>query len=244
MLKNRTLGLILVLITVFIGLAGVRADEIPLAEDNEDKVEKDPQEQVWTEFVEKFNTEEFIESLEELGIKNSKIVSTENSLKATLSVDGQTYTTNFKYEDGIITYVVGSNEYIMFIDKIWIERCLDTIVTLKSYDNTKLKNWLDNNYKKLNIQNDGIEYSMEDIVYNEKNSLIESGKAYTIFTSFKIDLKNGIKTYSNVDLKDNVVANPDTGVSNSLIVVVLIALLVIGLITYIRIKKYSKFPQV
>ena len=235
MFKRRSIGFILVLVAMFIGLTGIKAAEDPLEESDK----KTPQEQAWEEFTKKFSSNEYIDSLKELGMENPKIQSTEDSLKITTTANGQTYTTNFTYEDGVIKYVAGSNEYEMFVDTIWINNCLNTIVEIKGYDSQKLQKWLDDNHKKLNIEKDGIQYSQKDVVYSEKSDLIEANVAHTIFTSFEMDIYNGMKTYT----ENNVVENPDTGVSNNLILVVLMAVLVVGVITYIKIKKYSKFPQ-
>ena len=224
---------------MFIGLTGIKAAEDPLEESDK----KTPQEQAWEDFTKKFSSNKYIDSLEELGIKNPKIQSTEDSLKITTTADGQTYTTNFTYEDGVIKYVAGSNEYEMFVDTIWINNCLNTIVELKGYDSQRLQKWLDDNHKKLNIEKDGIQYSQKDVVYSEESDFIKANDPHTIFTSFEMDIYNGMKTYTNVEAENNVVENPDTGVSNNLILVVLMAVLVVGVITYIKIKKYSKFPQ-
>ena len=195
----------------------------------------------WEKFVEAFKTNEYAKEFIE-GDSGITITHTDNSLTVTMldTEENKTYVTKFTYDSktGIVTYVPIENVTIdnvadAFLDSIWILNTVYAISDVKGYDVEKVEAWLET-VKNPTIAKDGIEFTSKEFSYNEEGEGVSVSGTIEYFTSYKLDIINGLKTFNNTSKP---VTNPSTGISFP-IIFVLIAL-VFGFGVYlIRNKKY------
>ena len=63
------------------------------------------------------------------------------------------------------------------------------------------------------------------------------------FDSFKLDIKNGIKSFNTTeDKKEETVENPKTG-NFTQYGIITVAIIAVGTLGYVSIRKFNKFPQ-
>ena len=195
----------------------------------------------WEKFVEAFKTNEYAKEFIE-GDSGITITHTDNSLTVTMldTEENKTYVTKFTYDSktGIVTYVPIENVTIdnvadAFLDSIWILNTVYAISDVKGYDVEKVEAWLET-VENPTIAKDGIEFTSKEFSYNEEGEGVSVSGTIEYFTSYKLDIINGLKTFNNTSKP---VTNPSTGISFP-IIFVLIAL-VFGFGVYlIRNKKY------
>lgn len=210
-------------------------------------------ETIWNNFVAKYKTTEFIKTL----IDGENITSTDSTLKILFNDGTNTLTTNFTYADGVVEYVPSNNEDNAIVDSLWVINCIYALAELKGYDIDKLSEWLDED-REYTLAVDGIELKTEEFTTTDESEFGESTLTIDKILSFKLDIKNGLKTFSNKveeakkdevvdeslnEVVDEVVENPKTGDATRYIILSLGTLLVIGTLIYMKIRKYSKFPQ-
>lgn len=198
-------------------------------------------ETLWDKFIEEFKNTEIFKTMEEPETNTVDIESTSDSLKVVLSIGTNSWTTNFKYANGIITYVPSDNDEDISIDGIWSLNCLYALSNIKGYDFEKVSNWLKED-RQFTLATDGIEFEIKDVIEEINSSEAHGIGTVTTYSSFKLDIKNGLKTFSNEeDKKDEVAENPKTG--NYYSYGILCAVALIGGSSYLVIRKRSKFPK-
>lgn len=207
------------------------------------------EETLWNNFVEAFKKTELVKTLEEPESNSVNITNTSDSLKVVMSDGTNSWTTDFTYADGVVTFVPSNNEDNALVDGLWVANCIYALAELKGYDVDKLSEWLDED-KAYTLAVDGIELETEEFTTTDENELGTSTLTTDKILSFKLDIKNGLKTFSNkVEedqkdvVEDEVVENPKTGDATRYIILGLGASLVIGTVAYMKSRKYSKFPQ-
>lgn len=207
------------------------------------------EETLWNNFVEAFKKTELVKTLEEPESNSVNITNTSDSLKVVMSDGTKSWTTDFTYADGVVTFVPSNNEDNALVDGLWVANCIYALAELKGYDVDKLSEWLDED-KAYTLAVDGIELETEEFTTTDENELGTSTLTTDKILSFKLDIKNGLKTFSNkVEedqkdvVEDEVVENPKTGDATRYIILGLGASLVIGTVAYMKSRKYSKFPQ-
>lgn len=192
-------------------------------------------------FVNTFKTTETYKWLSESN--TIKVESTSNSLKITTTNENGNWITNFTYENGILNYIPSAKEDNLFMDSIWISNCLETIRTIKGYDYDQLLAYLDSKIN-LTIKNDGIEYINEEMTITEDNEVVSGSITFDKFDSFKLDIVNGIKNFKAKTTTDTTytgtTSNPDTGINISILSILIIPIIIMGIITFSKIKNKSK----
>lgn len=196
-------------------------------------------ETLWNNYVEKFKNTSFIKELITSG-NTINITSTENTLKVELNDGTNSYVTNFTYSNGILKYVANSDENSALIDSVWILNSIMALSDLKGYDIEKVLEYLENS-KNLTLEKNGVSYSSRKITQEESNETVSVSISGEIFTSFELDIKNGLTNF-NQKVENTTVKNPKTGIYFG--IGILTILLIGSVITYISISKKSKFPQV
>lgn len=152
-------------------------------------------ESIWDKFVEKFKDTELVKSFNDTKTK-VQIESTTNSLTVILTDETSSYTTKFTYENGIITYVPSDTDEKSFVDSVWVLNSLYALADLKGYDIDNVSQWMEKNKdKSLNIKDDGLEFDTKEYIYEDETEGASVSVSGTIFTSFKLDVKNGLKSY-------------------------------------------------
>lgn len=198
-------------------------------------------ETLWDKFIEEFKNTEIFKTMEEPETNTVDIESTSDSLKVVLSIGTNSWTTNFKYANGIVTYVPSDNDEDISIDGIWSLNCLYALSNIKGYDFEKVSNWLKED-RQFTLATDGIEFEIKDVIEEINSSEAHGIGTVTTYSSFKLDIKNGLKTFSNEeDKKDEVAENPKTG--NYYAYGILCAVALVGGSSYLVIRKRSKFPK-
>ncbi|MCM1370334.1 MAG: hypothetical protein NC181_00375 [Clostridium sp.] len=208
------------------------------------------EDKLWNNFVSKYKTTDLVKMLSEGEDTTINITSTDDTLKIEFTNGADTTTTNFTYSNGIVAYTppINATDNNLIMDNMWVTNCIYAIADLKGYDIEKLITWLGEN-ENPNLATHGIEIKTEkntihledvsDVNINTGSITLTTGK----ILSFKLDIKNGLKITNTEEKKDTVVKNPETGDKSSIIVFASIATLLIGTVAYIKLKKYSKFPQ-
>lgn len=193
---------------------------------------------LWQKFTDKFKTTDLVKELKEVSGNEVNFISTLDSLKVMLKSDGKEYVTNFTYSNGVLTYVPSSTDEEKIVDSIWIHNCVLALSNMKGYDYKKVVEWL-NERTDFKLATDGIEFTLKDLNISSGDSSVTLESA---FTAFKLDIKNGLKDFkTSNDNKEETVENPKTGLEVLGLGTLLI--LCIGSIIYIKMRKYSKFPQ-
>lgn len=215
------------------------------------------EDELWDKFVEKYKSTELIKSYED-SEATVEITSTENSLKVVLTNETKSWTTNFTYEDGILTYVPSNNEESMMKEGIFVSNAIYALADLYEYDIEQLKAWLkENDPKDFTLEKDGVEVKLIKIEQESNGSSISVETP----SSFKLDLKSGLKSFEkylneeNKEEKEEIktenkkeentskdkVENPKTGMNLGFGILILVILM--GGIGYFLIRKQSKFPK-
>lgn len=185
---------------------------------------------IWEKFVEKYKNTDLIKGLK-TDSSDVEITSTDNSLTVKYTNEGVDYITNFKYENGILTYVKGSTDIELISSKEFIINAIKALCDLYGYDYSKATTWL-NDKTDLTISKDGIEYILKEINTSSESSI-------STYETFNLDIVNGLKTYSAY--LDEAAAQEKTGIATY----PLLALLVLssGIVIYRKVKNKNKFSQ-
>ena len=156
------------------------------------------------------------------------------------------WTTNFTYANGILTYVPSSSDEDKMIDSIWIGNAMSALATIKGYDQEKLSDWLESR-NDFDLIKDGVEFVEEEININESGNGVNLSMTSTVFSSFKLDIKNGLKTFKvennseNNNEQNETIKNPKTGLFTGIATVGTVGLLSFG--AYLILKKKNVFPN-
>ena len=159
------------------------------------------------------------------------------------NVNNTNWTISFKYADGILTYVPSTNEKDLIFADEFIYSCINVISEMKGYDADKLLSWL-SNQDNLTIDADGIQFSKKKVGKVNDSETLSGVVPDEYFDNFKLDIKNGIKTFKVVnDLPsvegDEITTNPKTG-SFIIGITALVCILSFGLCLYFTNKKIKQ----
>lgn len=204
------------------------------------------EDKIWKEFIEKFKNSDAVSQFIDDGYTvvfdydddylNIKLTNTEKN---------KTWTTSFEYADGIINYVPNTDNENLFLDSnYWIPNTLFVLSEMKGYDIDKLIFWLDDK-DNLTLINDGIEFNFKEIKITQNNQFVTGSITFDGVTSYKLDIKNGIKTYKvDNDLpsveSDEITTNPKTGSFIIIGITALVCILSFGLCLYFTNKKIKQ----
>ena len=201
------------------------------------------EDKIWKEFVNKLN--------DLLGSENNdtyKIIidSGDDFLDILVhnNVNNTNWTISFKYADGILTYVPSANEKDLIFADEFIYSCINVISEMKGYNTDKLLSWL-SNQDNLNIDTDGIQFSKKEVGKANDSETLSGVISDEYFDSFKLDIKNGIKTFkvvndSSSDKSDEITTNPKTGSVMIIGITALVCILSFGLCLYFTNKKIKQ----
>lgn len=160
------------------------------------------------------------------------------------NVNNTNWTISFKYADGILTYVPSTNEKDLIFADEFIYSCINVISEMKGYDADKLLSWL-SNQDNLTIDADGIQFSKKKVGKADDSETLSGVVPDEYFDNFKLDIKNGIKTFKVVnDLPsvegDEITTNPKTGSFIIIGITALVCILSFGLCLYFTNKKIKQ----
>lgn len=208
------------------------------------------EEELWNDFVEKFKNTELFKTVEESNTVS--ITNTDDSLKIVTNDGTNTITTNFTYVDGILTFVPSNNKDNILVDGIWVINCMYALSDLKGYDMDDLDEWYEDN-NEYTLANNGLELKEEKTTITNEGIILSVDK----IVLFKLDIKNGIKSFSNKEenpkddvdkvvdkSEDETIENPKTGSKVEIIVIAAITMFVIGSTISINMKKINKISRV
>ena len=97
----------------------------------------------------------------------------------------------------------------------------------------------------LNIDTDGIQFSKKEVGKANDSETLSGVISDEYFDSFKLDIKNGIKTFkvvndSSSDKSDEITTNPKTGSVMIIGITALVCILSFGLCLYFTNKKIKQ----
>lgn len=204
----------------------------------EDGIVVPEEDKVWKEFIEKFKNSDTVSQFKNDGFTvefeygddylNVKLIDTENN---------KSWTTSFKYADGIITYVSNANDENLFIDSnYWIPNTIYVLSEMKGYDADKLISWL-SEQNNLTLTSDGIEFNTKEMEITLDTQFATGTLNYDGFTNYKLDIMNGIKTFKvdndlPSDSDEEITTNPKTGSVMIIGITALVCILSFGLCLY------------
>jgi len=195
-------------------------------------------EKIWNNFVDKFKKTDLVETFEDGSLT---ITSTENSMRIeSIDSDNVSTITNFSYNKGILTLIPSNNDLDAFGQILWVGNSLIALSDLKNYDFDKLDKWLECvNPNELKLEKDGIEVKTEKFQYTEDENGLTVNMSGDKILSFKLDIKNGLKSFNPNNNSQKPVENPKTG--KNLGYGVLLIIILLSAVSYIIIRKKSKF---
>lgn len=207
----------------------------------------------WDKFVDKFKENDTIKYYEEDSSSKITINHDDKKMTITLTVNGETYTTQLNYNNGIVSYESAKNkkDEELFVDSLWTSVALQVWANKFNYDFEKLALILQSR-NDFTLAKDGIEFTSGKFNIEEVGSNFETTITGAYYSTLKFDLINGLSSYNEKipDTEDKdiptdtpEVENPETGNASRVIGITTVTILFIGLVAYIKVKKYSKFPQ-
>lgn len=159
---------------------------------------------------------------------------------------GEKYTTKFTYDNGIVTYVPlnANNSELMFVDSIWVANFIYALSQIQGADIEKINSWLDENAS-LTLEKAGIEIEYVDFNIEEDFENLDFSMSGTVCSKFKLDIRNGFKSFVNKDSvvendksNDEIYTNPQTGFPIGVFAIMFISLIV-GFFVYLKVEKYG-----
>lgn len=202
---------------------------------------------LWESFVDKFKNNTNLKSWAENANYTLDIAYTDDSLTVTtIGKDEEgndiNNTTNFTYQNGIVSHVAATSDFGKEIDGIFIlPVAIESFSTVKSYNLDEVYTWLEE-HQNATVANDGIEYKTISV---ENNEPVITTSFNGLISELKMDLRNGIKNFNKIEptttkTKD-IVENPNTG--NEIKIGLLSILTIAGIVGYYITEKKNKFPQ-
>ena len=189
----------------------IEEDKEETPSDSDDVDKEDSSKSNWDLLYEYFNDRVFDDMFD--SFEDITILKDDNTIDITYIVDGKTYEMQYTYNNGILIYSkIGSRQYDEYYNGLVYEFLVDRF----KYNVEKLSIYLERS-EGLTVEKDGIEYTFTEM-YTEKemeqkekefeeywNSLTEEEKQEQggaigignplVFSSLKVDLTNGVKTY-------------------------------------------------
>ena len=201
----------------------------------EDGIVVPEEDKIWKEFVNKLN---YLLVFEDNDTYRIIIDSGDDFLDILVhnNVNNTNWTISFKYADGILTYVPSANEKDLIFADEFIYSCINVISEMKGYDADKLLSWL-SNQDNLTIDADGIQFSKKKVDKVDDSETLNGVIPDKYFDSFKLDIKNGIKTFKvdndlPSDVDEEITDNPKTGSVMIIGITALVCILSFGLCLY------------
>lgn len=201
----------------------------------EDGIVVPEEDKIWKEFVNKLN---HLLVFEDNDTYRIIIDSGDDFLDILVhnNVNNTNWTISFKYADGILTYVPSTNEKDLIFADEFIYSCINVISEMKGYDADKLLSWL-SNQDNLTIDADGIQFSKKKVDKVDDSETLNGVIPDEYFDSFKLDIKNGIKTFKVdndllSDADEEITDNPKTGSVMIIGITALVCILSFGLCLY------------
>lgn len=201
----------------------------------EDGIVVPEEDKIWKEFVNKLN---YLLVFEDNDTYRIIIDSGDDFLDILVhnNVNNTNWTISFKYADGILTYVPSTNEKDLIFADEFIYSCINVISEIKGYDADKLLSWL-SNQDNLTIDADGIQFSKKKVDKVDDSETLNGVIPDEYFDSFKLDIKNGIKTFKvdndlPSDVDEEITDNPKTGSVMIIGITAIVCILSFGLCLY------------
>ena len=212
-------------VTVVMGVNGMLSNDVKWTSSNTSTI--------WEDFVSNVKNNELLKDNEDI-----KITDDEDSLELITANQTKKITLTFNYNNGIVSFEVDKSlvEEDLFVVSLYQSIIIEEFLEMFHYDKEKSSKYLEDN-PNLTIDKDGFEYILKNIKYVDDNGEIVGD----VLTSFKFDLINGLKNYqeNNNQYLDTPLENPpQTGLYYG--IAILSSLLIIGLITYKKIRKHNK----
>ena len=113
-----------------------------------------------------------------------------------------------------------------------------TLAQLKGYDIQKVHDWLEKK-EAYTLETDGIELKTKEITITEEDDAGSAELTVDKILSFSLDIKNGLKTFSNDTGSGDVVVNPKTGDITKYIILGLGVSIILGSVAYAKSRKYD-----
>lgn len=200
-------------------------------------------EMIWFDFKDAYFSTDYYSEIEDntvtVSIINREIVFVVNA------GNSDEYNFKFKYCDGLITYEPSNNnEYCDSIEYKYVLNAIYALAKLKNYNFDTLSEFLDSK-NNLTIDQDGIEYKEGECTSCVNDGTVTGCATFNTgkFDSFKLDVKNGIKSFNTTeDKKEETVENPKTG-NFTQYGIITVAIIAVGTLGYVSIRKFNKFPQ-
>lgn len=201
----------------------------------EDGIVVPEEDKIWKEFVNKLN---YLLVFEDNDTYRIIIDSGDDFLDILVhnNVNNTNWTISFEYADGILTYVPSTNEKDLIFADEFIYSCINVISEIKGYDADKLLSWL-SNQDNLTIDADGIQFSKKKVDKVDDSETLNGVIPDKYFDCFKLDIKNGIKTFKvdndlPSDVDEEITDNPKTGSVMIIGITALVCILSFGLCLY------------
>lgn len=200
----------------------------------------------WNNFVTLFKNSDLVKFYKTDEDYTISIISDNSSMKVVLSDETDTWTTNFTYKDGVISY--NSPEYDLnslakdsLIDSLFVEECIKILAELKDYDYEEVELMIDSTKEEdLKLSEYGIEYTTKTHKYTEEDENGTGEVTISYCSSLKMDLVNGFPQLEKKSESASI-KNPDTGIFGKTGLFILI--IVICGLAYAGVRSKSKFPK-
>ena len=206
------------------------------------------EDKVWKDFVEKYKKSELVSEF------NAEVEYDDDYMKITVfdEDNNKSWITKFDYADGVISYTPSSDEKeVLFYDSFWVGNCMTVLSEIKGYDSEALQTWFEKQTN-LTLAKDGIEFSEEKMQITESGSVVNLDVTFDAYTNFKLDIKNGIKTFKveeppasdkQDDNSDDASSNPGTGLFMKIggTIFVCLSALGLGLCLYLKNRKINNY---
>lgn len=200
-------------------------------------------EMIWFDFLDAYFSTDYYNEINDGTVTVSRI---DNEVVFVVNAgNSDEYNFKFKYCDGVITYEPSTRESECYsLEYQYVLNAIYALSSLKNYNIDTLSDFLDSK-DNFTIDQDGIEYKYGECMVCTNNdyggtcSTSNTGK----FDSFKLDVKNGIKSFNTTeDKKEETVENPKTG-NFTQYGIITVAIIAVGTLGYVSIRKFNKFPQ-
>lgn len=197
---------------------------------------------IWSDFIDAYFRTDYYSEIEDntvtVSIIDHEVVFVVNA------GNSDEYNFKFKYCDGIITYEPSGKMDCNSFEYEYVLNAIYALAKLKNYDRDSLAEFISRR-NDFTIDQDGIEYKEGECssCVNEDNVSVCSSYDKGRFDSFKLDVKNGIKSFNTTeDKKEETVENPKTG-NFTQYGIITVAIIAVGTLGYVSIRKFNKFPQ-
>lgn len=204
------------------------------------------EETIWDKFVANFKESEYLDVFDTASLN---VTHTDSNMIVTVDDGLNVYTTEFKYENGIVSYVEPekASDSQKLLDSILVEAALMEFAELYKYDQESFVKFIDSAIG-LTLTKDGIEFVNNLYVLEEKAEGGSGTITFTNWKSLKFDLLNGLKTFAvkeEVKDVDTTIENPETGVLIGICAILLTGIAgTIGTVVYRNVNRKNKMAKI